>query len=72
MFLVSKLQIFYPEELELVFGGCREGEKWDKAMLLANMSPRHGYDTDSAPIKLLVEVRIFFFRIIVSKYFYLH
>jgi len=55
MFPLSKLRLFYPEELCHVFGGGGE-EAWQPQTLLQNMSTKHGYTASSPTILALVEV----------------
>lgn len=55
VFPLSNLQMFYPEELEMLFcGSCSEA--WDVKSLMECCRPDHGYTHDSRAIKCLFEI----------------
>ncbi|XP_063224587.1 E3 ubiquitin-protein ligase TRIP12 isoform X2 [Bacillus rossius redtenbacheri] len=57
VFPLAQLQMFYPEELELVFcgGGVAQGG-WDVKTLMECCRPDHGYTADSRAIRFLFQV----------------
>ncbi|XP_076344228.1 E3 ubiquitin-protein ligase TRIP12-like isoform X3 [Tachypleus tridentatus] len=55
VFPLSRLQIFYPEELEFLFCGSGNS-RWDVKHLVECCRPDHGYNHDSRAIKHLFEI----------------
>lgn len=54
-FSISSLQMFYPNEMELLLCGSKN-EKWDVKELMECCRPDHGYTTDSRAVKYLFEI----------------
>ena len=56
VFPIAQLQIFYPEELELLFCGASDKAIWDMKQLAECCRPDHGYTHDSRSVKFLLEI----------------
>ena len=54
VFSLTRLNMFYAEELEKVF--CGSQTAWDPKTLMESFRPDHGYTTDSKAIQSLFEV----------------
>lgn len=54
-FPVQSLEMFYPQEMELLLCGSKS-EKWDIKELIECCRPDHGFTTDSRAVKFLFEI----------------
>jgi len=55
VFPISSLQMFYPNEIDLLLCGSRS-EKWDVKELIECCRPDHGYTHDSRAVRFLFDI----------------
>ncbi|KAG8184831.1 hypothetical protein JTE90_004928 [Oedothorax gibbosus] len=55
VFPLNRLQVFYPDELSLLFCGNVQNQ-WDAKVLVESCKPDHGYTIESQAIKFLFEI----------------
>jgi len=58
VFPLSCLQMFYPDELDQIFCGSMQENfvRWDAQQLAEACKPDHGFNADSAAIRMLYEI----------------
>ena len=60
VFPLSCLQMFYPDELDQIFCGSMQENfvRWDAQQLAEACRPDHGFNADSAAIRMLYEILV--------------
>lgn len=56
VFPMTQLNVFYPEELEMVFCGASCSTHWDVKVLAECCKPDHGYKINSRAVKFLLKI----------------